>query len=252
MGLFGNYNKEGKGVSKNEEKKSFPVRYIKVFTSRFWQLVVLNLMYVFACLPIITIGPATAGFTYVLRNYSEGKPVYLFSDFMEKCKENFKQGLFVFLLDAVLIFMMVFAYFSWSTPSFWMVNETTSLIPDWLRPAALVFVFVLLYIFISANFYIYPMMVSFRLTMKQLIRNSIILGVYKIGKNLLMILFTLAVFLILLATFPPSLAFAVLLPFSVCGLFTTMITFPELVKHVAVLSEEPEKPEEEPVFKDIH
>ena len=84
MGLFGNYNKEGKGVSINEEKKSFPVRYIKVFTSRFWQLVVLNLMYVFACLPIITIGPATAGFTYVLRNYSEGKPVYLFSDFMEK------------------------------------------------------------------------------------------------------------------------------------------------------------------------
>lgn len=252
MGLFGNYNKEGKGVAKDEGKKPFLVRYFKVFTGRFWQLVVLNVMYVFACLPIVTIGPATAGFTYVLRNYSQGKPVYLFSDFMEKAKENFKQGLIVFFLDAVLLAMMVFAYFSWSDASFWMIGENASLIPDWIRPAALVFVFILLYIFVSANFYVYPMMVSFKLTTKQLIRNSVILGVYKLGKNLLMIVFDLAVAILLIGTFPPSLAFCLLLPFSVCGLFTTMIAFPELVRHVAEPSVEPEDPGEDPVFTDTH
>ena len=245
MGLFNNYQKEGKGVSKDAPESPFPIRYLKVLTSRFWQLVVLNLLYLFACLPIITIGPATAGFNYVLRNYSQKKPVEILNDFMQKCKENFKQGLIISLIDAVILYFVLYALYIW-------VYMDMS-VPDWLRPIAIFFAFFVLYVFVCANYYIYPMMVSFNLKTKQLIRNSIILGIYKLGKNVLMLVFNAAIFLLLLFTWPASLAFAALLPFSLCGLFNNMIIYPELVRHVAAPSEGPDdEGEEEPIFKDIH
>ena len=89
-----NYDKEGAGVSKTEDRRPGFVRFFYVIGHRFWQIVVLNALYIFACLPIVTIGPATAGMTYVLRNYSQEKHADMFSDFVDKCKEHFKKGVF--------------------------------------------------------------------------------------------------------------------------------------------------------------
>ncbi|MDF2686801.1 MAG: hypothetical protein K0S55_1984, partial [Clostridia bacterium] len=180
--LSPNYDKEGKGIGKDEVKKPGYIRFFKVFTGRFWQIIMLNVIYVFACLPIFTIGPATAGLNYVLRNYSQGKPVYMLTDFMDKSKENFKQGFLVSVINAIIGFILFISITSWSGDDF--------PAPSWLRPLALAFCFFILYILISANFYIFPMMVSFNLKLKQLIRNSVILGMYKLGRNLLMILFS--------------------------------------------------------------
>jgi uncharacterized membrane protein YesL len=60
--------------------------------------VLLNVLYLLACVPIITIGPATAAMNYVCRNFSQGKPVSFFTDFIEKCKEYFKKGVLAWLL----------------------------------------------------------------------------------------------------------------------------------------------------------
>ena len=139
MGLFNNYNKEGKGIGKDEGEAPFLIRYIKIFTGRFWQLVLINLLYLFACLPIITIGPATAGFNYVIRNYSQRKPVEILNDFMQKCKENFKQGLIVSIIDAVILYLVLFALYIWV--------YTDMSVPDWLRPIAIFFAFFVLYVF---------------------------------------------------------------------------------------------------------
>ena len=237
-----NFEKEGKGIGKGEKIKPVYIRFFKVFTSRFWQLVMLNLMYVFACLPIFTIGPATAGFNYVLRNYSQGKPVYILNDFMEKCKENFIQGLLVTVLDAIIGFILFISLTSWSG------SELPA--PSWLRPLALAFTLFVLYILISTNFYIFSMMVSFNLKFKQLVRNSIILGMYKLGRNLIMIIFNGLIFLLCLISWPLSLPMVLLLTFSLCALFNNFVVYPIFIKHIA--EPEDKKVEVESIFKDRH
>jgi uncharacterized membrane protein YesL len=40
------------------------------------------------CLPIIFIGPATAGFAHLMRNFATSRPVFVVSDFKDTFKEN--------------------------------------------------------------------------------------------------------------------------------------------------------------------
>ena len=179
------YNKEGPGVDKNEAPDNAFVRFFKVIWTKFGQLVILNIVYLFACAPIVTIGPATAGLTYVLRNFSQGKPVFFMSDFLEKCKDHFKTAFFVTIIDALVAVLIYLSFMFWSDPS---IN-----IPSFFRPLALVVTFLVAYLLVCMNLYIFPMMVSFDLPLGKLIKNSLILSMYKIWQNLAMILFALAI-----------------------------------------------------------
>ena len=247
MGLFSRQYKEGKGVTKEDatRQRPFLIQFLKTFWNRLGNVIGLNILYIFVCLPIVTIGPATAALNYVLRNYSQGRPVSMFSDFFAKCKEHFKQGLIVFVINVVFAVVMFFAIYAWSSDAL--------PVPELIKTLALIIGFFATYVCICANFYIFPMMVSFNLKTKQLIRNSIILGMYKLGRNLIMIIFTLLIVLPLVLFFPASLPFIILLPFSTIWLFNNCCVYPVFLKHIAVPEEKNENNEEdEPVFKDRH
>ena len=51
MGFFKITTKEGPGVSEDEARSPTLIRFFKVLGAHFWQMVVLNALYVFACLP---------------------------------------------------------------------------------------------------------------------------------------------------------------------------------------------------------
>ena len=234
-----NYTKEGAGVSKNANERPGIVRFFYVIGHRFWQIIVLNIVYLLACLPIITIGPATAGMTYVLRNYSQERHADLFSDFADKCKEHFVKGLLASLLTAVVGLLAWFAF------NFYTTAEMSSTV----RVVALVVTIYIVYMLLSVNFYIYPMMVSFDLPFKKVLRNSWILATYKPLRNILMILFNGVIFFLCFSYFPISLPAILFLAFSICNLFNNFMIYPLLVKYVATPEEEPDY-EEEPIFKD--
>ncbi len=243
MGLFKpNYNAEGPGVRKDEEQKPAFVRFFLALKNRFWQIVLLNIVYVFACLPVITIGPATAGMTYVMRNFSQSKHADFFSDFIEKAKEHFWKSLLVTVIDAAVAALAFYAFRFWSAPEL----QTSSVI----RTIALVFVFLSSYIVICMNFYIFPMMVSFDLPLKNLIKNSIILSMYKILPTLAMLLFNAVITLLCVVFFPMSLPVVLFISFTFCSLFNNSMVYPLLVKYVATPKEEKEVDEEEQIFKD--
>lgn len=242
MALF-NFTKEGKGIAKDEAEAPVIIQFFKRYGRNFWRIVLLNLLYLFACAPIVTIGPATAGLTYVLRNYSQDKPVDMFPDFFGKCKEYFGKGIAVFFLDVLIIAVGCFSAYMWS--------DDSVTIPSFLRTLALFFVFFLLYIFICANFYVYPMMVSFDLPLKKVIKNSIILGMYKIGPNLIMLVLNALIVIGCVFTWPASLSVIILLPFSTCNFLNNFIVYPVLVKTVALPEEKPaEQNEDDVVFHD--
>lgn len=235
-----NYEKEGAGVSKHESEKPEFIRFFYVIGHRFWQIVVLNILYLFSCIPIITIGPATAGLTYVLRNYSQEQHADMFSDFLAKSKEHFKKGIITFFLTVIT------ALLAWIAFNFYTTAEMSSTI----RVVALIVVIYIVYMLVSVNLYIYPMMVSFDLPFKKILRNSWILATYKPLRNIAMIAFNALIIGICIWFFPISLPAILFLAFSLCNLFNNFIIYPLLIKYVAAPQADQAVNDDESVFKD--
>ncbi len=215
------YNKEGKGVSKNEVTTK-PKLFIRRFLNSFWNLVLLNILYVICCIPVITIGPATAAMTQIVKNYGMSYPVFMFTDFFEAFKENFKKGVLLTIID---ILAGVLFYLS---ARFYYANMKENKI--YLGVFILVLcVGVLVFMM---HFYIYPMLVSVNLKFKEIIKNSFILTIVELKANLI-VLSVFALFIALIVMFFPYTAFFILfLPFTCVSFISCYIIYPKIQKHV--------------------
>lgn len=162
MGLFNNYQKEGKGVRKDEKTPRF-ILFFQIFFRKFWNLVTLNFLYLLFCIPIVTIGPATAGFTKILRNYAREEHAFIWGDFIETFKKNFKQAFLFSLLDFFVLSFLILDLLS--------IYNVTNKVLMVLSMAA---IFLSLTIWIFMRYYVYNMMITFRLTFKQLLKNAFI------------------------------------------------------------------------------
>ena len=114
MGLFYNNNVAGSGVSKTTGQKKPFIRFWELFFSKFWKFFQINLIYFVFCLPVVTIGPATAAMTAIMRNFYLERPQFIFHDFKQEFKKNFKQALPIGLLDVGAIALGVFAILYYS------------------------------------------------------------------------------------------------------------------------------------------
>ena len=246
MSVFFNYNKEGRGVTRADVEAESPVkRFFSEFFHRFWQLVFLNVIYLIACVPIVTIGPATAAMNYVCRNFTQGKPVSFFSDFVEKCKEHFKQGLAVGLIQVFSTVLLVLSFLSWTSADF-NVGGT-------IRTIAVIVIFLVAYLMFFGSFYLYPMMVSFDLTVKQLFRNSFILAMTQLWRNLIILGVTLLLLFLTGLIWPVTFPVFLFLFFAVLFFTSNALVFPVLMRYVALPEEEAaaEESDEEPQEVDV-
>ena len=80
MGLFNSYTKEGKGIDKKPDNRLRIVVFFDIYIRKFWNLILLNILYLLFCIPIVTIGPATAAMTKILRNYAREEHAFIWSD----------------------------------------------------------------------------------------------------------------------------------------------------------------------------
>jgi len=179
MALFGklfNYEKPGPGVDKNgPQKKGFKL-FWEIFCEKFWKLIPLSLLYIVCCLPIVTIGFADVGLTYVTRNFARRKPVLMVSDFFDTIKKNWKQALVVGLLNtlatAILLFAMWFYFMGW--------NEGGLFYQAGLVIAGCCFI-----VLTFLKYYINFLVITFDLTIKQLYKNSLLLSSAGLVANLI-------------------------------------------------------------------
>jgi uncharacterized membrane protein YesL len=163
MGLFNNYTKEGKGVSKNQNTPRL-VLFFQILFRKFWSLIVVNLLYFVFCIPVVTIGPATAGMTKILRNYAREEHAFIWGDFIETFKKNFKQAFLYSVLD-LLVSAFLFLDFVAA------MNMPLNVIMRGLSFAA---IFLGAFIWTVMRYYIYSMMITFRLSLKELLKNAFI------------------------------------------------------------------------------
>lgn len=227
-GFFGffNYEKEGKGVRKDEPQKKGIARFFELFFRKFWKYMQISMMYFITCIPailfyyflsmllfgdIITNSPETlpiatlyvnllviffaaspfkAGFTYILRNFVREDHAWVFSDFFAHTKNNFKQAISVFVIDLAVLTLLTINL------RFYMLMAGRSM----LYAAACGINLLIIFIYISMQPYMWSMMVTFRLTLKQMYKNAFIFSVLGIKRNLIIFVVN-AGFYLLLANF---------------------------------------------------
>lgn len=282
-GFFGffDYTKPGPGVQKDESPKPRIVLFFDILFRKFWNLLKLNMMFflfnipavlamlflmltfvgnlftddvtsdlilkfilgsIFICIPILTVGPAQAGFTYILRNYSREEHAFLWWDFKDNAKRNFKESLIISIIDLVIFVVVLFdirAYFLFSKGSFLMS----------LASGFLILAFV---IYMMMHMYIYPMLVTFKLSVKQIYRNALLFAMMKFLPNLGILLICAAV---LVATFWNPIIGFILFPFitlSLIGFITNFYVYPQLKKHMMDKVEIQPSTNVEKVFEENH
>lgn len=134
---------------------------------------------VFVCV-FFGAGPTTAGFHYILRNYVRHDHAWVFSDFFGKTFKNFGQAFLVWLFSMIGLTLLSLAWIFYSSMGgvfYYLVY--------------LVYFFLL--IFIMMHIYIYQLMVTFRLTIKELYKNAILMAFGGFSQNFLTLLIVLIV-----------------------------------------------------------
>lgn len=221
MGFLTSRENHGGPLKTPHEKTGF-VKYASIYFSHFWRLMALNFIYVLFCIPVITIGPATAALTKVCRNFAQERHAYLFADFFDAFKKNFKQGVALGLIDT--LFVVIFGvgipyYIQWA-----------SMMPIMYIPMFLSFAFML--VVIMMNFYAYIMICSTNLTFKQIIKNSLILVYLGMKKSIICLLAYVFFMSVCILFLPISVVLIVTLPFSFVSFLSCGLCYPVVRKYI--------------------
>ena len=226
MGLFfRNYDKPGPGVKKDEPPKRGFFRFFDIFTRKFGHFVRANLLYSLFLIPtyliimalmyfifggiigmnlqesipnigiivvvfslifanfyvsIIGAGPATAGITYIMRNFANEQHAWIWSDFKDTLKSNLKQSLIFFFID-ILIFAIMYI----TIVEYINIGGTIAL--------GRYFLYIFGVVIMLMHLYVYPMMITFKLSVKNIIKNSLIFTLAYLPLNLLIAIILVAV-----------------------------------------------------------
>lgn len=183
------------------------------------------------------LGPSTAGFTYVLRNYAREEHSWLISDFFANIKKNFKQSIVVFIFDLVIFFVLCNAYIFYASQ-----NGFLGIMRYFIITMGIVYTML--------HFYLYQLMITFELPLKQLYRNSVILSLAKLPRNILILFFIIVCtlglpfaciyspyFSILILIFVVLL---ILMLLSFCGFMVNFFIYP-VIKNEMLSKVDPEK-----------
>lgn len=161
MRLFN--NTVGSGVEKGSANNASFKRYWRLFFDKFWTFFKINLVYFLFCIPIITIGPATAALTAMMRNIYLERPQFIFSDFKQLFKENFKRSFAVGIVNLIMIEAAVFLLGFWDNT-----------VGDGYTGVKMVLIAVDILLML-VSFYVYPQIVAMDLPLGAIIKNSVIL-----------------------------------------------------------------------------
>ena len=145
---------------------------IPVFTT--WTYVGMGICIAFL---VITFGWQNVGAAYIVRNMVRGEPVFIWSDYFYAIKRNLKQGFFLGLIDAVVLFTLGFdiAYF-------WGRTGTFTLDAGFYITLALIIIYFLM------RFYIYLLLVTFDLSIYKILKNALIFSMLGFKRNIMGVL----------------------------------------------------------------
>lgn len=251
--MFG-YENAGVGIPKNAPKKKGILRFFELFFRKFWKILEVNMLYAVFFIPIVlalyallyvesvtvttlmiavctvvfalVIGPATTGMFKILRNYTLEKHAFILTDFKKAFTENFKKSLAMGLVDIVFFFVISAAMYVYPK----LAKEYSSLI-------MILFVICvsMALVAVMMNFYTFLMIASADISFKNVLKNSFVLSLVALKKNLLTLLIVLvimAAMAVLLHYLPVFVILLLFLPASVIGFIISFNCYPVIQKYV--------------------
>ncbi len=135
-------------------------------------LIFTTLLYLIPCIAIT--GPFTAGVSYVTRNWARDEHAFIWSDFKDAVKENWKQGLVVSLITSVIPLLV---YMGWRFYGQMARTQTFMIVPQ-------ILVMMLALVWAICVTYFYPLMVTYELKLKDVLRNGLLLGVARLPMSI--------------------------------------------------------------------
>ncbi len=293
MGLFfKDYESAGVGIAKNAPKKTGIKLFFELFGRKFWKLIEVNFLYslffipfilsgvpiifpgviflvldnavvalalsfVFLLIFLLTIGPATAGVTKIMRNYVLEKHSFILSDFFKAFKQNYKKSVLIGIIDFFVLLSVWAGYYIYPALAE-SYGKTWIYIP-------MIISFSLAIIVIMMNFYGFLMLIATDLSFKNLVKNSFALAFVELKRSFITFIICLAILVVvvLAALFVPGIVF--LLPFIPLAILAFIICFnsyPVIQKYVinpyytSIGEVNPEIAgddfdDEEPIFEDM-
>ncbi|MBQ9756915.1 MAG: DUF624 domain-containing protein [Clostridia bacterium] len=141
------------------------------------------LVRVFITLLIVTLwgtGPTNAGYTYIFRCYAREEHAFIWSEFWEHTFKNFKQTIWIFVIDVVAFVLLVNAFFFYVSQG----------------GAMSIMKYVIMCVFLvytMMHFYIYRIVITFKVKLGEAFKNSLLLSIIALPVNLLLFVGVLAI-----------------------------------------------------------
>ncbi|MBR6917454.1 MAG: DUF624 domain-containing protein [Clostridia bacterium] len=184
------------------------------------------ILYGLSLLLIFTSGLVNVGCTYLLRNMIRGEHLFVWKDFWYAIKRNIKQGLIYGFLDALISVVLVYDLL-W----FRAYVSTAGIM------SAFYFVsFAMIFIYFFMRMYIYPMMITFDLSIFKMFKNAILFTVLGIKRNIMCLLGYAAVIVINLAIYFSLMPVGIILPFlitvAICKYISVYCAYPVIKKYM--------------------
>ncbi len=125
-------------------------------------------------IPCIAItGPVQAGLAYVTRNWSRDEHAFIWADFKDAVKENWKQGLGVSAITSVLPIIIYVGYQFYGEQA---LNSVLFMVPQML-------ILMVGLVWALSLTFLYPMMVTYRVSFGQLIKNSVVMAIGRLPQT---------------------------------------------------------------------
>lgn|SRR5690606_2437750 len=180
---------------------------IYIFLEKLSNIFILNLIWVIACIPIVTIFPATAAMHSVIRQWKIKGETTVLKPFIKQFKLNFKQSFLVGLLWIPFAVLLYVDYI--------FVIQTQS----GLRLALLIPLFLIALLFTFMSAFLFPVMVHYNLRIRDVLKNTFIISLAYFPTTLLVLIASVALFFVFLIIPPLALfifAFIAFVNYSLC------------------------------------
>lgn len=140
-----------------------PDNPVMEFIAKIFDLVVLNLIFIFSCVPIVTIGASTSALSYVTLKMVRGEDPYIWKNFWKSFRQNFKQGTLIWILS-ILIFIFL-------GMDFYIINSQNTMLFAVVR----VLLWIVCAVGLSVFLYVFPVISHFVCTTKQALKNALLM-----------------------------------------------------------------------------
>ena len=180
-----------------------PDNPVMEFIAKVFDLVILTLIFIFSCVPIITIGASTSALSYVTFKMVRGEDPYIWRNFWKSFRQNFKQGTLVWIFS-ILIFIFL-------GMDFYIINSQNTSLFAVVR----ILLWIVCAVALSVFLYVFPVISHFVCTTKQALKNALLMTFGHLPYTLMML--ALAGLLLFLCSSSSKLFAMIVVLSGICG-----------------------------------